>query len=257
MIHSGLVSVTLRRMDPAGIVALAKRCGLRGIEWGGDVHVPPGDLGRANEVRELTELAGLKVAAYGSYYRVGQSEAAGLPFQRVLETAVALGAPVVRVWPGTAASEATSEDMRWRIVEELRRIADLASRSLVGISLEFHGGTLTDTNDSANQLMVELDHPNIVCQWQPHNGEATEECVDGLRSLLPRLGNVHVFHWWPAPADRHPLEAGTERWRAFLDVIATAPGDRYAMLEFVPGDDPLGVERDAATLKRWLGEVGR
>jgi sugar phosphate isomerase/epimerase len=244
-------------MDPAGIVALAKRCGLRGIEWGGDVHVPPGDLGRAAEVRELTEVAGLTVAAYGSYYRAGQSESAGMPFRRVLETAVALGAPVIRVWPGTAASEATSDEMRWRIVEELRRIADVASRSLVGISLEFHGGTLTDTNESASQLLVELDHPNIWCQWQPHNGEATEACLDGLRAILPRLGNVHVFHWWPTSAERQALADGEERWRAFLDVIATAPGDRYAMLEFVAGDDPSAVQRDAAVLNAWLARLAQ
>jgi len=253
MINSGLVSVTLRKQSPGEIVSLAKQAGLRGIEWGGDIHVPPGDQGRAAEVRELTEGAGMKVAAYGSYYRAGQSETAGMPFTRVLETAITLGAPVIRVWPGTAASAATEEKARWRIVEELRRIADLASRSLVGISLEFHGGTLTDTNESASQLLVELDHPNIWCQWQPHNGESTEDCLDGLRAILPRLGNVHVFHWWPTSADRHPLAAGEDRWRAFLDVIATAPGDRYAMLEFVAGDVPAAVERDAAVLNTWLG----
>ena len=234
---------------------MARRCGLRGIEWGGDVHVLPGDLGRAAEVREMTEFAGLRVAAYGSYYRAGQSEADGMPFRRVLETAVTLGAPVIRVWPGTAASEATSDAVRWQIVEDLRRIADLASRSLVGISLEFHGGTLTDTNESANQLLVELDHPNIWCQWQPHNGEANEACLEGLKAILPRLGNVHVFHWWPTAAERLPLAQGEERWNAFFETIALAPGDRYAMLEFVRGDDPGAVERDAAVLNAWLARL--
>jgi 3-dehydroshikimate dehydratase len=255
MLQSGLVSVTLRKSTPSEIFSLAKQCGLRGIEWGGDVHVPPGDCGHAVEVRELTEGAGLSVAAYGSYYRAGQSEAAGLPFGQVLDTAVALGAPVIRVWAGTAGSDATSDDVRWRIIEELRRIADLSSRSLVGVSLEFHGGTLTDTNESASQLLVELDHPNIWCQWQPHNGEATDDCLDGLRSILPCLGNIHVFHWWPTPAERLPLADGIERWRRFFDVILAAPGPRYAMLEFVPGDEPTAVARDAATLNRWLDGV--
>jgi len=252
MLQSGLVSVTLRKSPPAEIVSLVKQCGLHGIEWGGDVHVPPGNGARAAEVRDLTTSAGLSVAAYGSYYRAGQSEVAGLPFAQVLDTAVALGAPVIRVWAGTAGSDVTSDDGRWRIIEELRRIADLASGASVRISLEFHGGTLTDTNESASQLLVELDHANIWCQWQPHNGEATEDCLDGLRAILPRLGNVHVFHWWPTAAERHPLAAGEDRWQAFLEVIATAPGDRFAMLEFVPGDDPLAVERDAAVLTAWL-----
>ncbi|HEY0946380.1 MAG TPA: TIM barrel protein [Opitutaceae bacterium] len=252
MIWPGLVSVTFRPHAPAEIVALVKKAGLVGIEWGGDVHVPAGDVARAREVRELTEQAGLRVAAYGSYYRVGASEGAGLPFERVLETAVELGAPTIRVWPGTAASDATDDAARWRIVHELRRIGDLASRALVSISTEFHGGTLTDTNDSASQLLVEVDHTNVFTYWQPHNGEATPECVAGLRAVLPRVSNAHVFHWWPTAQERHPLADGAARWREFFAELERAPGDRYALLEFVAGDAPEAFLRDAATLKRWL-----
>lgn len=252
MIRSGLVSVTFRPLAPADIVTLVKRAGLAGIEWGGDVHVPPGDLRRAREVRELTAEAGLQVAAYGSYYRVGASEGAGLPFEQVLETAVELGAPTIRVWPGTAASEATDDQARWRIVQELRRIGDLASRALVSVSTEFHGGTLTDTNDSASQLLVEVDHTNVFTYWQPHNGEPTPDCVAGLRAVLPRVSNVHVFHWWPTAKERHPLVDGAARWREFFAALRHAPGDRFALMEFVPGDAPEAFLRDAATLQRWL-----
>ena len=68
MIQPGLVSVTFRKLTPAEIVALVKQAGLKGIEWGGDLHVPHGDLVRAREVRELTHEGGLGVAACGSGY---------------------------------------------------------------------------------------------------------------------------------------------------------------------------------------------
>jgi sugar phosphate isomerase/epimerase len=255
MIQPGLVSVTFRKLSPAEIVALVKQAGLKGIEWGGDLHVPHGDLVRAREVRELTHEGGLSVAAYGSYYRVGQSETAGLSFERVLETAVELGAGTIRVWPGGAGSDATDEEGRWKIIQDLRRIADLAARARVTVSMEFHGGTLTDTNESASKLLVEVDHPNILTCWQPHNGEATEECVRGLREVLPRVGNVHVFHWWPTAAERHPLEAGGQRWAQFWPLLRRAPGDRFALLEFVQGDEPAVFLRDAETLKQWLAET--
>ena len=255
MIYPGLVSVTFRKLTPAEIVALVKKAGLVGIEWGGDVHVPVGDLGRAREVRELTEQSGLRVAAYGSYYRAGGSESEGLPFERVLTTAVELGAPVIRVWAGNAASSGLSEDARWRIVEDLRRISIMAAARMVNIAVEFHGGTLTDTNESAARMLVEVDHPNCLTYWQPHNGEATAACAEGLSAVLPRLANVHVFHWWPTAAERHPLADGAERWAAFWPLIRQAPGDRFALLEFVTDDAPEAFLRDAATLKAWLAET--
>jgi len=107
MIHSGLVSITFRSLSPLEIIELVLKAGLKGIEWGADVHVPHGDLKRAREVRKLTADAGLSVAACGSYYRVGVSEAQGLAFENVLETAVALKAPTVRVWAGDKGSQDT------------------------------------------------------------------------------------------------------------------------------------------------------
>ncbi len=252
MILPGLVSVTFRKLAPTEVAALVKKAGLQSIEWGGDVHVPHGDLARAREVREVTLEHGLVTAAYGSYYRAGQGESTGLPFERVLQTAVELGAPTIRVWPGGVGSAEIDEEGRWKIIHDLRRIAGLAARSRVSISMEFHGGTLTDTNESASKLLVEVDHPNVFIGWQPHNGEATDECVAGLEEVLPRVSNIHVFHWWPTAAERHPLANGAERWSPFWSLIKQAPGDRHALLEFVQGDSPEAFLRDAATLRQWL-----
>ncbi len=252
MIYPGLVSITFRKLSPAEIAALVRKAGLKGIEWGGDIHVPHGDLVRAREVRELTLEQGLVTAAYGSYYRVGQSEGAGLAFERVLETAVELGAPTIRVWPGVAGSSEVDEDGRWKIIEDLRRIAGLAARAGVSISTEFHGGTLTDTNESASKLLVEVDSGNVFTCWQPHNGEATADCVAGLVQVLPRVSNIHVFHWWPTSAERHPLAKGAERWAQFWALLKPTPGDRHALLEFVQEDSPDAFLRDAAILRQWL-----
>lgn len=252
MIYPGLVSVTFRKLSPREIAGLVKKAGLRGIEWGGDIHVPHGDLARAREVREITMEHGLTTAAYGSYYRAGQGEGAGPAFEQVLETAVELGAPTIRVWPGTAGSDVVDEEGRWKVIHDLRRIAGLAAKAGVSVSTEFHGGTLTDTNESAGKLLVEVDHPNLFTYWQPHNGEATDVCVAGLREVLPRVTNVHVFHWWPTPAERHPLADGAERWAEFWKVIKQASGDRYALMEFVQDDAVEAFERDAVTLLQAL-----
>ena len=252
MISPGLVSITFRALAPAEIVALVRQAGLRGIEWGGDIHVPHGNLARAREVREMTQEAGLTVAAYGSYYRAGQGEAAGLPFTSVLESAVELGAPVIRVWAGSAGSTSSSPELRAQVGADLRRITALAAAEHIGVALEFHNGTLTDTAGSTVRLLAEVGEPNLSTYWQPPLDLATDDCLRDLRSLLPRLTHLHVYHWRGPAMERLPLTAGAERWRSFLELAATAPGDRYAMLEYVEGDAPANFLRDAATLKSWL-----
>ncbi len=252
MISPGLVSITFRQLTPAEIVALVSQAGLRGIEWGGDIHVPHGNMARAREVRTLTQEAGLTVAAYGSYYRAGASEDAGLPFASVLDSALELGAPLIRVWAGPAGSAAASPRLRAQVVADLRRIAALAAAARVGVSLEFHNGTLTDTAPSTVQLLAEVDQPNLSTYWQPTLEQDAAAGLRDLRSLLPRLTQVHVFHWRTGTTDRLPLADGAARWRSFLDLAVTAPGDRYAMLEFVEDDAPANFLRDAATLKSWL-----
>jgi len=252
MIHPGLVSVTFRALTPAQIVALVRQSGLRGIEWGGDIHVPHGNNARARETRELTLEAGLSVAAYGSYYRAGQSESAGLAFDQVLGTAVELGAPTVRVWAGPAASAVADAALHARVADDLRRIAGLAAAVHISVSLEFHSGTLADTADSTRRLLDEVEHPNLFTYWQPPLERDTAGCLADLRLLLPRVTHLHVFHWRPTPMERLPLADGSVRWHEFLEIAAGAPGDRYAMLEFVERDAPECYLRDAATLKAWL-----
>ena len=251
MISSGLVSVTFRQLTPETIIGLVCEAGLRGIEWGGDVHVPHGESNRAREVGIMTREAGLEVAAYGSYFRVGHSEDTGLPFSQVLDSALALGAPVIRVWAGSAGSATVDDEVRGRVVEDLRRITELAAKAGVRIATEFHGGTLTDTNESTHQLLSEVDHSNLYTYWQPLMGMSDETCVEAIGQLSPRLSHLHVYHW-DSVKERCALAAGAERWQKFLQAAQKVPGDRYAMLEFVKDDEPENFLRDAATLREWL-----
>jgi len=251
MISSGLVSITFRQLTPEAIIGLVREAGLRGIEWGGDVHVPHGDLKRAREVGEMTREAGLEVAAYGSYFRVGHSEGDGLLFSHVVDSALELGASVIRVWAGSEGSTTVSDEQRRRVVEDLRRITELAAKAGVRVATEFHGGTLTDTNESTNQLLLEVDHANLYTYWQPLMGMSDETCVEAIGQLSLRLSHLHVYHW-DSVKERCVLAAGTERWQQFLQAAHEVPGDRYAMLEFVKDDAPENFLRDAATLREWL-----
>jgi 3-dehydroshikimate dehydratase len=255
MITPGLVSVTFRQLPPGQIVALAAEAGLASVEWGGDVHVPHGDVARAMEVQRMTADAGLVSSAYGSYYRAGVSGAQGPTFGAVLETALELRAPLVRVWAGIVGATEADATTRRAVADDLVRICDEAARVNLGVSLEFHANTLTDTAESALGLIREVNHPNLTSFWQPPNGMAAEDALRGLERLLPHVRNLHVFHWWPDRHHRLPLADGATRWRRYLAAVdAPGPPVRHASLEFVAGHDVEAFRRDAAVLIRLLSE---
>lgn len=235
----GLVSVTFRQLGPAEIISLAAANGMRAIEWGGDVHVPVGDLRRAREVGRWCADAGVSVEAYGSYYRATGD------FEPVLETAVALGASRVRVWAGQQGS--AEQTARGRVVEELRRAAEVAAGAGVELAVEYHAGTLTDDLDSALALFAEV--PALRPYWQPPVGSTLQDSLSAVPALAPVA--VHVFSW-DAVGDRLPLAAGADLWLPVLDRLAALPGTRHALLEFVREDDPQAFAEDAAVLRGWL-----
>ena len=160
-IRTGLTSVTFRALSISKIVQLAAAAGLDGIEWGGDIHVPAGDIQSAVFALQETEKAGLEVLSYGSYYH-------GLPeedFSPVLESAKALQAPIIRVWAGTLPFEDCPEETFQQLVLAFRHAADLAKPFGIDISFEYHRGTLTQTKEGALALLKAVNRENVFCYW--------------------------------------------------------------------------------------------
>jgi 3-dehydroshikimate dehydratase len=250
MIKTGLVSITFRKLSPVEIIRLVKKAGLVGIEWGGDIHVPHGNIRIAGEVAKMTTDAGLKVASYGSYYRVGCDEKEGASFEAVLETAFELKAPTIRVWAGDRGSAEADEAFWERVVDEARRISGIAKDTGITISFEYHGATLTDTAETAERLMKLIDRKNIFSYWQPPAGLDFNQQIESLNKITPWLGNIHVF-WWKM-YERLPLAEGEDVWRKYMDIISKVPGNRFCMMEFVMNDDPLRFLIDAKTLNNFM-----
>lgn len=244
----GLVSVTFRQLSPREIIDLVKQAGLEGIEWGGDVHVPHGDVKLAQEVRAMTEDVGLKVAAYGSYYRAGQWAS----FDEILKTASALNAPTVRIWAGTKGSRETGAEERVAIATDIRNCCQKAQKANLTISLEYHRGTLTDEIDSCESLVQEVEHENLRLYWQPDILVPHRQRIEDLDRVLMHVSNVHIFQWTREQNDtiRHKLIEGEPQWLEYLHQLRDNGG--YRLIEFVKGDSPEQFLRDAETLKGWV-----
>ncbi len=263
-IRPGLCSVTLRAESIDAVARIASECRLDGIEWGGDVHVPPGDLAAAARARAASGAADLAVASYGSYLFAGpvsdrnrtdaELDAA---VETTLDTAVALGAPNVRVWAGFGVESGTRAYAA--LVDALAQCCAAAATRELTVALEFHGGTPTGTVGGTQALLDAIDAPNLFTYWQPPYWRDSVGTADAgeLRELGRRLSHLHVYEWASA-TDRRSLAEGAARWTEVLAAAAAgALADdrvehRYAFLEFVADDAVDALRRDAATLRAWL-----
>lgn len=245
MTRTGLTSVTFRQFTPEQILLLASSTGLDGIEWGGDVHLPPGQQKAAEALAIQTTAMGLAVLSYGSYYKLGE----GMDFSAVLESAVGLHAPNIRIWAGTKSPSTASEDYRRAAARELHAVCREADRMNITVSLEYHRQTLTQTVESALSLLQEADAPNLRTYWQPNPELSHAENCRELTLLTEWLSNIHVFQW-QGDGTRDPLSSGEADWADYLKI---ARGKATScILEFVREDSSDQFREDAAVLKRWL-----
>lgn len=250
MINTGIVSVTFRKLGPREIIDLTIKAGLGGIEWGGDIHVPHGDIKRAKEVCKMTKEAGLRIASYGSYYHVGSEEE--LLFEQVVDSAIALESPMIRVWAGNKGSLEADESWWEKVVNDTIRISEMARAVNKTISFEYHKHSLTDTCESAVKLIEMVKDENVKLYWQPDVEKNSNENKEALENILDWISNIHVFYW--DKEGRQPLMNGESEWLEYLDVIKRSGRDHYCLLEFVKGDSSEQFLDDAKTMKDFLAK---
>jgi len=253
MIKAGLSSITLRRYGIAEVVRYAVDAKLSVIEWTADPHVPHGGIEAAREAATRTLDAGLEIAGYGAYYRCGEP-AVSPPFEQVLETALALQAPSVRVWAGRKPS-ATAPGTYWKAVaRDLERVAKLAAAANCPVSLEYQDHTLNDCPEGWRQIMEAGDYGAVTSYWQPTTATEEKHRVDVLNEMLRHVANVHVFVW--DHGVRVPLARGEREWFRIFELLADdTRRDHCALLQLVEKDRPEHFMRDAATLRDIVSQI--
>ena len=161
----GLCSITVRQLGVDEVVDLAARSGLAAIEWGADVHVPPGDLAAAQHVAEAGAAAGIASPSYGSYLF---GEESGDDIAKVFDTALALGAENVRVWTPFGSEPGCDDGRRAQITGGVAAMAAAGAERGLTVGLEYHVGTLTATSASTLRLLRDVDNPALFTYWQPY-----------------------------------------------------------------------------------------
>ncbi len=256
-IAPGLCSITLRSLPAEEVLEVAVRAGIEGIEWGADGHAPPGGGSDLTALAARCRDAGVEVASYGSYLGFAAPGDDDLStVNAVLDSAEALGAPMVRIWTELGTTPDSAPDERVRVTDRTAALAEAIGARGLTAALEFHPFTLTHTATSTNHLLDRLQRPNLRTHWQPDPTLPVETALGELTKVASRLAHVHVFTWGQAGIDdRHALDDGAALWRSAL-AIAEFEGDpisqRYALCEYVRDDDPEQLVADVRTLRRWI-----
>ncbi len=246
MLKTGLVSVTFRNLSTDEIIEIVKKAQLDGIEWGGDIHVPHGDIVRANDVYKKCKEEGIVVSAYGSYLRLGTVGVKN-SFEYILETASALNTPTMRVWSGKVDSKNADGSYKEQIIEETYLLCKKASAYNIDIAFEFHGGTLTDNAFTTLELIKAVNLPNLKTYWQMSDFVSAEQRLESFELLMPYLSNIHVFY--QSFYDRWCLNEARSIWEGHLEKAKTLLGIHFAMLEFVKNNSVEQFFEDAIVLK--------
>jgi len=260
-IAPGLCSITFRSLDADAVLEVAVRAGVEGIEWGADGHAPPGGGSDVVRLAERCRDAGVEVVSYGSYLGFGPAQGEdSAAVDAVLDSADALGAPMVRVWAELGVGPDASAPERARVTARTAAYVDaIVGRGLIPV-LEFHPYTLTESAASALELLDALD-PVARTHWQPDPAASPDNALAELERVAPRLAHLHVFAWGPGGiGDRRALADGADLWPRALVLTdhdaAPLATRRYALCEYVRDDDPDQLVADAAVLRSWLTALG-
>jgi sugar phosphate isomerase/epimerase len=208
---------------------------------------PELDRGRVAETRAWLDGRGLHVCCVDTSCAFDSKDADERRAQERIALdhcalAVALGAPLVRVFPDRIPEGATPEATRDRIVESLREVA-LHAPDGVRVGLETHGDF---AHADATAELVELAaHPRVAVIWDVANALAAGSPVrEAARTLAPFLAHVHL-------RDARPVE-GREHWLPVLAGQGAVPfAEAVGALEAIGYDGFVSFEWE----KYWHPEI--
>jgi sugar phosphate isomerase/epimerase len=237
-IRVGLCTISSKERAVGDVIELAGEAGYDGVEiWGRD-HVGDGTADDCQRIREEVDANGLDIPVYGSYLRCGTDE-----FDSELEHELAitdrLNADLIRVWAGRQEYGDHDPDYWERVAADLERLTDRVAEYDVGVTVEKHAGTLTNTREGARRLIEAVDDNRCGLNYQPGFSVPKDEIKREADELADLSNNLHVQAVRECGAShRCPLSEAFYDLEAVFEPFLEAGFDGYANVEFVTDERP-------------------
>lgn len=241
----GMTSLTLKEHEIEEVISCAKSAGLCGIEWGvADRHVVLNDKSRVQKIRKISEKVGLQIFSLGSYCRMEDKQEC----KAALDTALLLGAPVIRVWAGKRSPCECDEAYVKKIVANSVYMADLAAKHNIKIGFEYHNHTLTENSESAVSFIKKVGRKNAGLYWQPNSKLTAKENKREMDAVLPYIvGNFHIHNFSVENGYESLKEIEDEIKAYFTDI---KDGEYNLLIEFVKDASVKNLRQDAEFLTK-------
>ncbi|MBI2264485.1 MAG: sugar phosphate isomerase/epimerase [Armatimonadetes bacterium] len=157
-----------------------------------DRHFPRPTKNYLRELKRICTCEGLTISCIAVSNDFGKPTAAERrdevdKVRKWIEAAAFLGAPVIRVFAGSA--QERPEQIRPKMVENLRRCSDSGEEAGVILGLENHGGFTQKPEDLLN-ILREVDS-----KWLMHvldTGNYGDHSYDSIEKTLPEAVHVHA-----------------------------------------------------------------
>ena len=214
-----------------------ERAGFQALEiW--QYHVSKLDargLARLSTHLNACALRPVALGAYPFLHLDGpEGDEAMVQLGRTVAYASHLKSEIFKIFPGRVASQQLDAAARARSVKHLRQLArQLAERSM-HLTLETHGNTLCDTQQSTLRLFDELSTcDNVGICFQPYTEQDTDAAIQMYDVLRPHIRHVHLQNRRRVDGSITRLEEGDWLdYRRLLPHIRDSGFDGPLCLEF-------------------------
>ena len=244
-IELGLCSVTFRNKTAEEVVEIAKKADIGFIEWGGDVHVKsPTD---AKKVKALCDEAGIKISSYGSYFNSIVSDE-----EKWIETckiAREMNAESIRIWLGKKNSQDTDHEEYRTILENTKKMCDIASEYSLIVCPECHDNTFNNNTDAILKFIGDLNKDNFRTYFQSRYFRM-EYDLDRIERTYHYIKDVHVSY-----RDLKREQLFRKKDRNYLDTLLKKLKEKnfcgIVMIEFVSGSKEKSFFKDTEKIKAY------
>lgn len=241
----GLCSVTFRKKAAEDVVDLAKKAGIGFIEWGGDVHVKTFD--DAKKVKALCEKADIIISSYGSYFNSAvYNEGRWVDTCKIARE---MDAEYIRIWLGKKNSQITSEKEYKLLVENTKRMCDIAAEYGLLVCPECHDNTFNNNTDAFLRFMRDLQKDNFKTYFQSRYFRM-EYDLDRIDRTYDYIKDVHVSY-----RDLKREQLFRKKDKNYLDTLLNKLKEKgfsgIVMIEFVSGNSEKNFYKDTEKLKSY------
>lgn len=141
--------------------------------------------------------------------------------KKAVDTAAAIGAPVVSIWSGVLRNGVRPEDARSYLADGCRALCEFAAEKGVRVAFEPEPGMFVETMAQYRQLKTEVDHPAFCLTLDLGHALITEPGgpADAIREFASDIANIHIEDMKKAAHDHLMFGQGEMDFAAIIQAL--------------------------------------